>query len=307
MDAAAGYFGPDSVSWQVNRETTVLFGGARALLMQAAHPLVIAGARQTGFYERDAWKRLERTLQLQYTITFGSRREADEAARRIRRVHDAVHGVDEVTGLPYDANDPELLLWVHACLVDSALEFERLTVGRLDSAARERYHREQMLHVELLGLDRERVPPTAGELRAYLGEVLDSGLLRVGPEARTVAGLVEHPPPGVPWRPVLRMVARWAFGSLPDPLRRAYGVRWTPLRDLNHRGSLLSLRLARPLLPARLREIMPAREAEERVAFRSRPGQGDDEGTNEALGEGALGEGAPGVAPPGDVAPASSR
>src|SRR6188472_2825356 len=131
MDAAAGYFGPDSVSWRVNRETTVLFGGARALLMQAAHPLVIAGARQTGFYERDAWKRLERTLQLQYTITFGSRREADEAARRIRRVHDAVHGVDEVTGLPYDANDPELLLWVHACLVDSALEFERLTVGRL--------------------------------------------------------------------------------------------------------------------------------------------------------------------------------
>ena len=41
-------FGPESVSWPVNRETPVLFGGARALLMQAAHPLVLAGARQTG-------------------------------------------------------------------------------------------------------------------------------------------------------------------------------------------------------------------------------------------------------------------
>ena len=34
--ADLGYFGPDSVSWQVHREVTVLFGGARALLMQAA-------------------------------------------------------------------------------------------------------------------------------------------------------------------------------------------------------------------------------------------------------------------------------
>src|SRR5437773_3936416 len=113
----AGYFGPGSASWQVNGETTVLFGGARALLMHAAHPLVIAGARQTGFYERDAWKRLERTLQLQYTITFGTRAEADAAAARVRRVHDGIHGIDAVSGMRYDAHDPDLLLWVHACLV----------------------------------------------------------------------------------------------------------------------------------------------------------------------------------------------
>ena len=62
--ADLGYFGPDSVSWQVHREVTVLFGGARAVLMQAAHPLVIAGARETGFYERNPWKRLQRTLVL---------------------------------------------------------------------------------------------------------------------------------------------------------------------------------------------------------------------------------------------------
>ena len=71
--ADLGYFGPDSVSWRVHREVTVLFGGARAVLMQAAHPLVIAGARETGFYERNPWKRLQRTLVLTYTITFGSK------------------------------------------------------------------------------------------------------------------------------------------------------------------------------------------------------------------------------------------
>src|SRR5436309_15264204 len=105
---AYGLFGPGSASWQVNRETTVLFGGVRALLMQAAHPLVLAGARQTGFYERNPWKRLERTLQLTFTITIGTRREDLEAARKINLVHEGVHGIDQVTGLPYDARDLDL-------------------------------------------------------------------------------------------------------------------------------------------------------------------------------------------------------
>src|SRR5437016_4547213 len=173
-DPNAGLFGPGSVSWRVNRETAVLFGGARALLMQAAHPLVLAGARQTGFYERNPWKRMERTLRLTYSMTFGTSQEALAAARRINQVHEEVHGIDEVTGLRYDAFDPDLLLWVHACLVDSQLLFERLTVGRLDVHGRDRFHREQMAGVELLGLERSRIPATARELREYVQDVARS-------------------------------------------------------------------------------------------------------------------------------------
>ena len=128
--ATSGYFGPDSVSWQVHREVTVLFGGARALLMQAAHPLVVAGANQTAMYERNPWKRLQRTLILTYTMTFGTKADADAAAGKINEVHTRINGIDPVTGKRYDALDPELLLYVHACLVDSALLFEQLTVGR---------------------------------------------------------------------------------------------------------------------------------------------------------------------------------
>jgi uncharacterized protein (DUF2236 family) len=261
-----GLFGPRSASWMVNRETTVLFGGARALLMQAAHPLVLAGARQTGFYERNPWKRLERTLHLTYTITFGTREEVVRAAQRINRVHDDVHGIDEVTGLPYDAKDPALLLWVHACLVDSQLLFERLTVGRLDDRGRERFHREQMAGVELLGLPRSQIPPSVPELQSYIDEVISSGTLRVTAETLRVAELIHHPPHNVPWRPVLRRVARWGFGTLPEPMRRAYGVSWSPLRELEKRGSLFTLKLMRPLFPATLREIFPARQATRRLS-----------------------------------------
>ena len=122
------------------------------MLLHAAHPLVIAGANQTAMYERNPWRRLQRTLVLQYAITFGTKREAETAATRINEIHERIHGVDDVSGRPYDALDPELLLWVHACLVQSALLFERLTVGRLDARGRQRFHEEQMLAAELVRL-----------------------------------------------------------------------------------------------------------------------------------------------------------
>jgi len=248
------------VSWQVHREVTVLFGGARAVLMQAAHPLVIAGARDTGFYERNPWKRLQRTLILTYTITFGTKAEAHAAAERINEVHARIHGVDDVTGLRYDALDPELLLYVHACLVDSALLFEELTVGKLDDAGRQRFHEEQILAAEMMLIPRALIPPTVPALRAYLADVADTGLLRVTEAARTVADLFLDPPPEAEWRPVLRGVSRLAFGTLPPTLRDAYGVRVGPGREAAMRATFAATRAARPLLPPKVRYIAPYQE-----------------------------------------------
>ncbi|MCI0634662.1 MAG: DUF2236 domain-containing protein [Actinobacteria bacterium] len=255
-----GYFGPRSVSWQVHREVTVLFGGARAVLMQAAHPLVIAGARETGFYERNPWRRLQRTLVLTYTITFGTKAEAQAAADRINEVHERVRGVDEVTGLPYDGLDPELLLYVHACLVDSALLFEERTVGRLDDAGRQRFHEEQMLAAEMVRIPREAIPPTVPELRDHLQRVYDSGILHVGASARRVAALFHDPPREAEWRPVLKGVSRLAFGTLPPELRRAYGVELGPVRRSAMDATFAATRALRPVLPARFRFIAPYQE-----------------------------------------------
>jgi uncharacterized protein (DUF2236 family) len=255
-----GFFGPDSVSWQVHREVTVLFGGARAVLMQAAHPLVIAGARDTGFYERNPWKRLQRTLILTYTITFGTKGEARAAAEKINDVHARIKGVDEVTGLPYDALDPGLLLFVHACLIDSALLFEGLTVGRLDDAGQERFHQEQMLVAEMVGVPRAMIPPTVPALREYLAGVEDRGELRVTDAARRVADLFFDPPEDAEWRPVLRGVSRLAFGTLSPGLRQQYGVKLGPAKQAAMRAALAATRAIRPLLPAKIRFIAPYQE-----------------------------------------------
>jgi uncharacterized protein (DUF2236 family) len=255
-----GYFGPDSVSWQVHREVTVLFGGARAVLMQAAHPLVIAGARATGFYERNPWKRLQRTLVLTYTITFGTKAEAHAAADRINDVHSRISGVDPVTGRAYDALDPELLLYVHACLVDSALLFEEFTVGKLDDAGRQRFHEEQMLAAELVKIPREIVPPTVPALRAWMRGVEDSGILQVTDSARRVADLFIHPPADAEWRPILRGVSRLAFATLPPVLREQYGIRVGAGRRAAMAATFAATRALRPLLPKKVRYIAPYQE-----------------------------------------------
>jgi uncharacterized protein (DUF2236 family) len=264
-NADPGLFGPDSASWQVHGETTVLFGGARALLMHAAHPLLIASARDSGFYRKNPWQRLERTLQLTYAITFGTTEEARRAVERINEIHRSVHGVDEVTGRRYDAFDPDLLLWVHACLVDSALLFERHTVGRLTDEGRQRFHEEQMTVAELLGLARDRIPPTVRELRGYIDEMVAGGELNVTEDARDFAELFRDPPKETTWRPLVRRIAWWAFATLPPRLADEYGTPRTLVRAVGLYGSLAAVRLVRPAIPARYRRILPARQAAGRL------------------------------------------
>jgi uncharacterized protein (DUF2236 family) len=259
-DDDTGYFGPRSVSWQVHREVTVLFGGARAVLMQAAHPLVIAGARASGFYERNPWKRLQRTLILTYAITFGTKAEAHAAADRINDVHARIHGIDDITGREYDALDPALLLWVHACLVDSALLFEELTVGKLDDAGRQRFHEEQMLAAQLVKIPREIIPATVPALRSYMADVIGRGDLLVTDSARRVADLFRDPPAEAEWRPVLKRVSRLAFATLPPRLREGFGIPSGPVKRAAMRSTFAATRLARPLLPPKVRYIAPYQE-----------------------------------------------
>jgi uncharacterized protein (DUF2236 family) len=247
------------------------------MLMHAAHPLVVAGANQTGMYERNPWKRLQRTLVLQYALTFGTKGEAHAAADRINEVHERINGVDPVTGRRYDALDPELLLWVHACLVESALLFERITVGALDGAGRQRFHEEQMVAAEMVRLPRERIPGTVPALDEYVTETVGSGELLVTAAARRVAELFFDPPRDAQWRPVLRAVARLAIGTLPEAVRAGYGFPSGPSSRALVRATLAGLRTVRPLLPPKYRFIAPY----QRWRLRER-GRDDDSGIESA-------------------------
>lgn len=267
VDPTRSLFGPDSLSWRVNREATLLLGGGRALLLQIAHPLVAAGVAEHSDFPRAPLRRLWRTLDLTLTMVFGSAGDALAAVRRIERAHARVHGVlaEDVgpfrRGTPYDANDPRLLLWVHATLVDSALyAYERL-VAPLGAPARSAFYRESTIAARLFRIPPALIPATLGEFRAYTREMLHGPTLAVGPTSRALAAALLSPPLPFGLRQAAASTRLFSIGLLPAVIRRRYGFAWTGTHERALRALTAAIRIGLPALPKVAREFPHARRA----------------------------------------------
>lgn len=266
MKSDPGYFGPNSMMWKVNKEITVLFGGARALLMHAAHPLIAAGARQTSFYQRDPWKRLIRTLSLQNSVTFGTIEEADESANRINKLHEVIKGKDEITGNYYDALDHDQLLWVHACLQLSSIYFYEKTVRKLSDMEKDNYHKENMLSAGLVLINLEQMPKTHMELRDWvIKKSRENDTLILTDVADDVRNIIAGGPVPKHIKPIWPFIAFTAFQTLPKEFKEIYGIKSTKLKDFILLINLSILKLTRPFLPPFFRLIPPARWAKQRL------------------------------------------
>ena len=270
MKPDPGYFGPNSMMWKVNKEITVLFGGARALLMHAAHPLIAAGARQTSFYQRDPWKRLIRTLSLQNSVTFGTKEEANDSATRINRLHEVIKGKDEVSGKIYDALDHEQLLWVHACLQLSSIYFYEKTVSKLSENEKDIYHKENMLAAKLVLVDDVRAPKTHNELKNWvIKKSKEENYLILTDVAKDVQDIIAGGPVPKHIKPIWPFISFTAFHTLPKEFKDLYGINTTKIKELILIVNLKLLKFTRPFLPPFFRLIPPARWAKQRL--RSKP------------------------------------
>ena len=270
MKPDPGYFGPNSMMWKVNKEITVLFGGARALLMHAAHPLIAAGARQTSFYQRDPWKRLIRTLSLQNSVTFGTKEEANDSATRINRLHEVIKGKDEVSGKVYDALDHEQLLWVHACLQLSSIYFYEKTVSKLSENEKDLYHKENMLAAKLVLVDDMRAPKSHDELKNWVIEKSkEENYLIFTDVAKDVQDIISGGPVPKHIKPIWPFISFTAFHTLPKEFKDLYGINTTNLKKFILIINLKLLKFTRPFLPPFFRLIPPARWAKQRL--RSKP------------------------------------
>ena len=266
------YFGNRSMIRRVMRERAVGLSGQRALLMQAAHPLAVAGLLAHSDSLEDPYERLARTAQVIDAITFGSRADADRMTARVRAMHRRVRGrLPEAVGIypagtPYRADDPELLMWILYTLVDSAIVLYTTYVGDLTTPQRKALWEDYKVVGELFGLAPVEMPSTLLQLRAYGAEMISGDTLHVGDWARRRAKQIVLGPP-VPnrARPVLETVNFITIALLPDRIRRQYG--FSPLvpglarKALVHGGALYVKRGLMPLLPATVRQLPSARAA----------------------------------------------
>ena len=264
MASRDGYFAPESAIRRIgNSPVTPFLGGGAAVLLQVAHPLVAAGVAEHSNYQRHLWARLMRTLRALYLITYGTKDEADAVGETVRAVHARVRGETAVAlgrfpaGTPYSASDPELMLWVHATLVETSLSAYQRYEGALSRADQERYYDEMTVVARIFGTPASVIPRTLRDFREYYDAQIAGTTIAVTPPAREIAAVILDAPLPTPMQligPAHRMATR---EHLPPRLREEYG--------LSQRG------LHRLMLPVAARSIKLTAWPMLRVATRLSP------------------------------------
>jgi uncharacterized protein (DUF2236 family) len=222
-----GFFGPGSVTWRLRADLSGPVSGLRSLLLQALHPLAMAGVDQHSQWRDDPGARYASTAAYVLTTTYGDRAAARAAAERVRKIHSHVTGTDPVTGKAYAASDPALLIWVHAALVDSDLAAAARYGAALTPAEQDQYVAEMTAVAELIGVPAARfadggAPASVAELDAYF-EAVRPELATSASTADTSAYLLGMPDIEPDLADVWEVIAAAAAASLPGWARAMYG------------------------------------------------------------------------------------
>ncbi|MFT4049176.1 MAG: oxygenase MpaB family protein [Solirubrobacterales bacterium] len=230
-----GYFGPGSATWKVHSHPIILVGGFRALMIQALHPLAMAGVTHFSDFREDPLKRLRRTAGFVHTVVFADTQTVDKLAARVRSIHDRVSGIDPVTGREYSAADPETLLWVHCAEAHSFLYSYRVFAGDLTEDEQDQYLTEYVRAGELVGIPRQDIPRTRAEYRDYFREMQPK--LCSSEMARETVDFVARPrlryvpPKERPFALNLKFAGHSAVTLMPRSLREMAGLKQPGARE----------------------------------------------------------------------------
>jgi uncharacterized protein (DUF2236 family) len=224
-----GLFGPDSVCWKVHADfTSMMTGGISALLLQALHPLALAGVWDHSTFRTDILGRLRRTATFIAGTTFGSRHDALALIERVKRIHLGVNGVTP-DGQPYRASEPELLTWVHVAEVSSFMTAHlRYVNPSLPIAAQDQYFAETARIAEMLGAS--NIPRSRAEIAAYL-LAMQPELVASERTLEVVRVLLNAPAPSLSMRPAGVLMFNAGVDLLPDWAQAMLGFqRYAVLR-----------------------------------------------------------------------------
>lgn len=231
-----GLCGPGSVSWRVIGDVSVFVGGIRALLIQAAHPEVVAGVDDHSRYRDDPLGRLSRTSFYVTSATYGAMPEVTEAIDLVRSAHQGVSGTSH-RGRSYSASTPELAAWVHNTLTDSFLEAYQRFGGRLSETEADQFVVEQTKVGEMLGAS--PLPATAAELRVWIAE---HPALATSPGMRDAIRFLQKPPISAAQRVGYQVLMHGAVTTIPRRLTTVLGLAAPPGARVVATGMILGLR-----------------------------------------------------------------
>ncbi len=255
----SGYFTPDSITWKIHSDSSMLVGGIRALLEQALHPGAMSGVAAHSNFREDAWGRLQRTGDYVGTLTFGTKEEADQLASRVRKIHSKLK-----------LDDPHLLLWVHMAMVDAFLDTAIRSGLKLSPSEQDQYLSEMVTFAELVGISKNNTPKNVSELNEYFRQIQPE--LSASDDAKRAALFIALPPLppilrfGTPIAPLWGGVTSLAAASLPNWARKLYGWPSPPGFSTATDFGLKATRSALEKLPRWFRETPQMRSARLRAS-----------------------------------------
>nr|WP_152569364.1 oxygenase MpaB family protein [Oleiagrimonas soli] len=162
-----GLFGPDSVTWRIHADFPgMLSGGLCALMLQTLHPRALAAVWDHSNFRADLVGRLRRTTTFVGGTTYAPREAALQMIERVRRIHAGIAGHTE-DGLPYAADDPHLLTWVHVTEAYAFLQgFRRYARVTVTTSTADAYYDEVRRIAEALGA--QQVPTSEAAVLDYM-------------------------------------------------------------------------------------------------------------------------------------------
>ena len=270
-----GVFGPDTVTWRIDREAVIFLGAGRALLLQLAHPWVAAAIAEHSKTFADPIGRFHRTFDIVFAMVFGSLDRAMQSSRQLHRRHGMIvgempQGVGPfAAGSRYSANDTPSLRWVHATLVETALMAHDLVLPPLSTEERERYWIESRIFGALFGLTGDDLPADWSGFTAYAATMAQSDTLTVSPAAREIAAQIFGG--ARPWLRPPRWYRALTASLLPERLRAGFGFELDAREKRVADNALHWIRRVYPKLPDRLRYVGPYQEAQARLRGQPQP------------------------------------
>lgn len=219
----------------------LVLGGAAAILLQLADPVVARGVAQHSSFASAPLRRLRHTLSYVYAVGLGPDELARLAAGMVDRRHRGIPG----------AMDADHQLWVAATLYEVGRELHEQLCGPPAPELADRIYRASERLGTMLQLPPGTWPASRADFADYWRNAVAS--LTVGDEARTTARELLHSR-AIPWwtRPAMPLVRVLTSGLLPRSVREAYGLPHDPRR---YAAAIVLVRVLRGVTPRRLREL----------------------------------------------------
>jgi uncharacterized protein (DUF2236 family) len=270
-----GLFGPDSVSWKINREAGLFLAAGRATLLQLAHPWVAAAIAEHSRTLHDPIGRFHQTFRVMFTMSFGPVEQAIATARQMHIRHAGIYGTIPGTagafakGSHYDANDVHALLWVYATLIDVAVLAYDLILPALTVTEREQYYAESRISASLFGIPSDAWPGNWQQFQEYMESMYLSDTLAVSSVARRLARQVLSGTGS--WLRIPSWYRALTAHLLPPRFREEFGLACGEREKRSAERAVGWIRRVHPRLPESIRFVGPYHEALARLHGKSRP------------------------------------